>query len=300
MTTNQKEINIKKLIKAYTIETTPNVYEKFESLSEYLTRDNDVYITYLPDEDPKKVINTAKKITQEGLNAIPHLPARTIKDFNMLEKYIGSLSENAGCKKILVIGGSSKQIGNISSSLEILQTDLLSKFNFKHVGLAGHPEGHPHLSANDLDEIIIKKNQFASNVDYKMYFVTQFFFEASAFKSWEQHINTLGNKLEIHAGIPGPATLKILFSYAKSCGIGNSIKFLSKQALNIAKITTNNTPDKLIADLAEYKFSSPSSKLTKLHLYPFGGMKKTSQWMNAILENSIKIKNNNGFETIIT
>jgi methylenetetrahydrofolate reductase (NADPH) len=299
MTTIQKEINIKELIKGYTIETTPNVYEKFGNLSEYLAHNNDVYITYLPDEDPIRVINTAKKITQEGLNAIPHLPARTITDYNMLEKYIGSLSEKAGCKKILVIGGSSKQIGNINSSLEILQTDLLSKFNFRHVGLAGHPEGHPHLSENDLDEIIIKKNQFASNVDYRMYFVTQFFFEATAFKSWEQHIDKLGNKLEIHAGIPGPATLKILFSYAKSCGIGNSIKFLSKQALNITKITTNNTPDKLIADLAEYKFSSPSSKLTKLHLYPFGGMKKTSQWMNAILENPIKIKNNSGFETII-
>ena len=112
-------------------------------------------------------------------------------------------------------------------------------------------------------------------------------------------MNSLGNKLKIHAGIPGPANLKTLISYAKSCGIGNSIKFLSKQALNITKITTNKTPNKLIADWAEYKFSSPSSKLTKLHLYPFGGMKKTSQWMNAILENPIKIKNNNEFETII-
>ena len=300
MTINQKEINIKKLINNYTIETTSNVYEKFESLGTYLPHGNDVYITYLPDEDPKRIIDTAKKITQEGLEAIPHLPSRTIKDYNMLEKYIGNLSEKAGCKKILVIGGSGKQIGNINSSLEILESDLLSKFNFTHVGLAGHPEGHPHLSENDLDEIVIKKNQFANNADYKLYFVTQFFFEARSFESWEQHINTLGNKLEIHAGIPGPATLKILVSYAKSCGIGNSIRFLSKQALNITKITTNNTPDKLIADLAEYKFSSPSSKLTKLHLYPFGGMKKTSQWMNDILENPIKIKNNNGFETVIT
>ena len=64
MTINQKEINIKKLINAYTIETTPNVYEKFESLSEYLPHGNDVYITFLPNEDPKRVINTAKKITQ--------------------------------------------------------------------------------------------------------------------------------------------------------------------------------------------------------------------------------------------
>jgi len=299
MTTNQKEIKIKKLIKGYTIETTPHIYEKLDSLTEYLTYDNDVYITYLPGEDPKNVINTAKKITQEGLNAIPHLPARTIKDYNMLEKYIGNLSENAGCKKILVIGGSGKQIGNINSSLEILQSELLSKFNFKHVGLAGHPEGHPDISKNDLDEIIIKKNQFANNVDYKMYLVTQFFFEAKAFELWERHINSLGNKLEIHAGIPGPASLKILVSYAKSCGIGNSIRFLTKQALNISKIATTKTPDKLIADMAEYKFSTPSSKLAKLHLYPFGGIKKTSQWMNAILENSIKIKNNNGFETII-
>ena len=55
------------------------------------------------------------------------MPARTIKDYNMLEKYIGSLSENAGCKKILVIGGGSKQIGNINSSLDILQIGFIVK-----------------------------------------------------------------------------------------------------------------------------------------------------------------------------
>ena len=124
-------------------------------------------------------------------------------------------------------------------------------------------------------------------------------FEAKAFKAWEKHINLLGNKLEIHAGIPGPANLKTLISYAKSCGIGNSIKFLSQQAFNITKIATSKKPDKLIADLAEYKFNTPSSKLTKIHLYPFGGMKKTSQWMNTILDNPLKIKSNNEFEIII-
>ena len=56
------------------------------------------------------------------------------------------------------------------------------------------------------------------------------------------------------------------------------------------------TPDKLIADLAEYKFNTPSSKLTKLHLYPFGGMKKTSKWINAILDNPLIIRSNNEFE----
>jgi len=300
MNTNQKEINIKKLISGYTIETTPNVYEKFEDLSQYLNSSNDIYITYLPNEDPERIINTAKKIIKEGLNAIPHLPARSIKDGSTLEKYIGRLSEYAGCKKILLIGGSSNQIGNIASSLQVLETDLLSKFNFKYVGMAGHPEGHPDISDKELDKIIIQKNQFAKKVDFKMYFVTQFFFKSESFQSWEKHINSLGNKLEIHAGIPGPASLKTLITYAKSCGIGNSIRFLSKQAINITKIAKTKTPDELIIDLAQYKFENPySSKLKKIHLYPFGGMKKTSQWMNAILENPILIKNNNEFEIII-
>ena len=66
MNINQKEINIKKLINSYTIETTPNVYKKIDSLSQYLPHGNNVYITYLPDEDPKRIINTAKKIILEG------------------------------------------------------------------------------------------------------------------------------------------------------------------------------------------------------------------------------------------
>ena len=61
MKTNQKEINIKKLIKDYSIETTPNVYEKIGSLKEYLPLKNNVYITYLPNEDPNRIIDTAKK-----------------------------------------------------------------------------------------------------------------------------------------------------------------------------------------------------------------------------------------------
>ena len=121
------------------------------------------------------------------------MPARSIKDYQVLEKYIGKLSEHAGCEKILVIGGGGKKVGNINSSLAILKSNLLSKYNFKHVGLAGHPEGHPDISNNDLDEAIIEKNKFAKDTDFKLYLVTQFFFEAKAFKLWEKHINSIGN-----------------------------------------------------------------------------------------------------------
>ena len=296
MATNYKESLIKELIKDFSIETTPNVYNKYGDFAQILPKKNDVYVTYLPDENSENVVSTCKKLNEEGFNSIPHLPARTIENIADLEKYIGSLSEVAGCKKILIIGGGGNQKGNISSSIEVLKTDLLSKFNFTHVGVAGHPEGSPDITGTELDKAIIEKNEFANNVDFKMYIATQFFFEASIFEKWENHLNSLNNKLEIHAGIPGPATLKTLISYATSCGIGNSIRFLSKQALNITKLATARTPDKLITDLAIYRQENPSSKLEKLHFYAFGGIKKSSEWLSLVLNSSLEINSNNEFK----
>ena len=115
MIINQKELLIKSIIKNFSIETTPKIYSNHNEFIEMLPEKNDVYITYLPNENEKNIINTCKKINDEGLSAIPHLPARTIKNESDLEKFIGYLSEVSGCKKILRIGGGGKKIGNIDS-----------------------------------------------------------------------------------------------------------------------------------------------------------------------------------------
>jgi methylenetetrahydrofolate reductase (NADPH) len=298
MSLNQKQINIKKMLKNYSIETTPNVYDKYGKFIDLVPIKNSIYVTFLPNEKASRVIETSKKLTKEGYDVIPHLPARTLKNYSDLESYIGALSEEAGCKKILVIGGGGSQKGTISSSMDVLKTEFLSKFNFQEVGLAGHPEGNPDVTEKDLDNAIIEKNNFAKNTDLKLYLATQFFFEASSLKNWERKLKSLDNKLEIHAGIPGPATLKTLVGYATSCGIGNSIRFLSKQAMNITKLASTRTPDKLIADLVDYKNSNPSSKLNRLHFYAFGGIKKTSEWLDNIINSELEINDNNEFKPI--
>ena len=283
---------VKKFLNYYTIETTPNVYEKYGNFSEFLDKKHSVYITFLPDEKSENVVETAKKLKLEGYEVIPHLPARTIKNNKVLEKYIGELADEAGCSKILIIGGGGNQAGEISSTMDVLKTDLLSKFNFKSVGVAGHPEGSPDISKNALDLAIIEKNKFSLNVDFKMYLATQFFFEAKSLIEWEKHLNTINNKLDIHAGIPGPASIKTLINYARSCGIGNSLRFLTKQAFNLTKLATLNTPDKLIYDLANYVETNKSTNLKNIHFYAFGGMKKTSEWLNHLNKSELEYNNN--------
>ena len=283
---------VKKFLNSYTIETTPNVYEKYGNFSEFLDKKHSVYITFLPDEKSENVVETAKKLKLEGYDVIPHLPARTVKNNKVLEKYIGELAEEAGCSKILIIGGGGNQAGKISSTMDVLKTDLLSKFNFKSVGVAGHPEGSPDISKDALDLAIIEKNKFSLNVDFKMYLATQFFFEAKSLIEWEKHLNTINNKLDIHAGIPGPASIKTLINYARSCGIGNSLRFLTKQAFNLTKLATLNTPDKLIYDLANYVETNKSTNLKNIHFYAFGGMKKTSEWLNHLNDSELEYSNN--------
>ena len=89
------------LLNNCSIETTPNVYAKYGKFSDLVDKENNIYVTYLPDEEMNKVIDTAKKLTVEGYSVIPHLPARTIANNDELEKYIKSLSEESGCSKIL-------------------------------------------------------------------------------------------------------------------------------------------------------------------------------------------------------
>ena len=283
---------VKKFLNSYTIETTPNVYEKYGNFSEFLDKKHSIYITFLPDEKSENVVKTAKKLKLEGYEVIPHLPARTVKNNKILEKYIGELADEAGCSKILIIGGGGNQAGEISSTMDVLKTDLLSKFNFKSVGVAGHPEGSPDISKNALDLAIIEKNKFSLNVDFKMYLATQFFFEAKSLIDWEKHLNTINNKLDIHAGIPGPASIKTLINYARSCGIGNSLRFLTKQAFNLTKLATLNTPDKLIYDLANYVETNKSTNLKNIHFYAFGGMKKTSEWLNHLNDSELEYNDN--------
>ena len=175
---------------------------------------------------------------------------------------------------------------NLSNTINIHPFISLNRFNFFSIFYKQHGFRNKKKSLYD----------FAKNVDFKMYLATQFFFEAKSLIDWEKHLVKIGNKLPIHAGIPGPASIKTLVNYARSCGIGNSLRFITKQAFNLTKLATLSTPDKLIYDLAEHSEINKDSKLEKIHFYAFGGMKKTSEWLNQFNNSDFSYNNKQKFE----
>ena len=51
---------IKKYLNDFTIETTPNIYNKYQRFANILDKNHTIYVTYLPDENPCNVIDTTK------------------------------------------------------------------------------------------------------------------------------------------------------------------------------------------------------------------------------------------------
>ena len=278
------------LISDFTIEVTPFAAKKIDTFDGVLRLGTKVFITSLSGVDYSETIALSKRLTKEGLCPVPHIAARNTPNKAFLDDFVCQLVDEAGIEEVLIIGGSvDSPIGDFSNSMQILETGIVDKYAIKRVGIAGHPEGSPVISDEEISKALIWKNGFADRSDADLYIVTQFCFEAEPIIAWERAIRAEGNQLPIRVGIPGIASIKTLMNYAKSCGVGQSINFLKRQGWNAAKLITTTAPDKQIIELALNKGEDAEFGISGVHMYPLGGFKKTTDWMNSLLLKHFKI-----------
>ena len=282
--------------KDWSIEVTPPGSAKIESYSDILAEGTTVNVTFLPGTDPKDTVDVAVRLRDEGMNPVPHIAARSLKSKEQLDELVADMTNRAKVDEVLVIGGGvDNPVGDFASSMDVLETGILQKYGIRKIGVSGHPEGSPDISDDELAHAIGWKNEFAKSEGLDLYMETQFCFEADAVVNWEKSIRAAGNNLPIRIGIPGPATIKTLFRFAQISGIGPSMRVIAKQAKNVTKLLTVQSPHLLIAGLAEAMAADPDSRIQHFHYYPFGGFAKTSRWASAVADGSIELLPKGGF-----
>ncbi len=289
--------NILKFLENTSVEVTPGGAVKIEDFRHLLRPQTTVFVTFLPGSDIKDTVATVKRLHAEDMKPVPHFAARSIPNKQFFEDTLKIFQDECGVEEALLIGGGvDNPVGDFSSSMEILHLDLFQKYGIKTLGVAGHPEGSPDIPPADVTAALLEKNAYAKEHGIDMYITTQFCFEAEPIIEWDKRIRSEGNELPIHIGLPGLATIKTLMAHAKACGIGPSMRVITRQAANIAKLMTTRMPDKITRDLANYQAKDPECGITQVHLYPLGGMKKSAAWMYAVMDGDFELNDKGGFD----
>ena len=270
-------------LKSLTIEITGKQIEKLPLLQQRLAPGTKIFIALIDPADVAAQLDAAARLKAAGFQAIPHVPARFVRDAEDLKSRIAALA-TAGVTEMLVLGGGAPQpIGIYDSAIQLMDTGVFQANGIRRLGIAGHPEGNPDITKIHGEAALLaalkQKQAYLKANGLDGFIATQFLFEAAPVADWAGRLRAEGIDLPIHVGVPGPATIKTLVKYAAMCGVGNSARFIRKQAMNITKLLTVNTPDDFVQGLAELHVRHPELGIAGPHLYPFGGFDKLFDWL---------------------
>jgi len=188
-----------------------------------------------------------------------------------------------GVKRVFIIAGDPPEPeGPFQDSLQIIETGLLEKHGIEIVGIGGHPEGHPNVSKADL--WVWMENKIAAIRERGMtpLVVTQFAFDDEAIIEWLKEMRERGIDVPVRLGVPGPAGIKRLLGFAKRCGVGASANVMKKYGISLTNLIGSAGPDKLVGSLD--KGLTPELGRVRLHLYPFGALTASAEWINKYAE----------------
>ncbi|MGI9317538.1 MAG: methylenetetrahydrofolate reductase [bacterium] len=265
---------------AASIEISPKQAVESEDLKGLFPPATRVYITDVGTDSAETITVGARRVGDFGYTPVPHFASRRLNTTKALENRISMLSQEAGVTDVLIIGGGlEKQAGDFASTMEVLETGFFDKYGIRKMGVAGHPEGSPDFNKATAEEALRLKQNFAERTDADMRIVTQFGFDAAGFIRWADALAASGIDLPVHLGVAGPAKLTTLVKFAAMCGVGNSIKFLKKRAGAISTLVSGFDPDEIVSPIEQHAWADPGSAIKQIHVFPFGGMKKSAEWL---------------------
>lgn len=280
---------IQDFARSYSIETTVGEAERVERFASLVPPGKSIYIPHIPGSDLCKTVELATRLRKEGMEPVPHIVARRIETLEKLDEFLGQLASEAGVQQVLTVAGDIPEpVGQLKSTLQILESGLLEKHGIHRVGVAGHPEGHKQVDEASLKDALRRKNAYAQKTGANVYVATQFTFSADPVIAWESRTEEIG-QLPIMVGLPGLASPTSLLKFALECGVGASIEAFSKRASSFTRLLTVSTPDETLIALAKHKGENPNSRIAGMHFFPFGGFKRTATWINKVVDGQFEL-----------
>src|SRR5438477_12884275 len=274
--------SVRNLVAGYSIETTVREGGRLEKYQDLVPKGTSMYIPHVPGVAREDTVALAARLKKEDMDPVPHIVARRTDSAAVLDDFLKRLVGEAGVTRVLCVAGDiSAPEGEFESALQILERGFFEKHGIRKIGVAGHPEGHKDVSEDALRDAVVRKNAYAKKTGADVRLVTQFSFVAEPVIAWDKSIASI-NTLPIYIGLPGLAKASTLLKYALDCGVGPSLAAFSKHATQLSKLLTVSAPDEQLVALAKYRTENPQTRIQGLHFFPFGGLKRTTDWLKQL------------------
>jgi methylenetetrahydrofolate reductase (NADPH) len=282
---------VRRLARNWSVELTPRETEKLgTAVQEHVPVGTRVYITWLTGTDFAPSVAAAAKLRAAGLDPVPHLAARAIRDKDELDNMLVRLRGEADVRQVLVIGGALREAnGSFDASIQVLNCGFFEHHGIRRLGVAAHPEGSPDIAPAALDEAVSLKNEYAARSGSQLELTTQFCFDPAPITQWEKRTRAAGNRLPVVVGLAGLAGVTTLIKHARNCGVGSSIGVLLKQAGKILRLATAVDPSELLLGLARARQADAESAIARLHFFPFGAFEATTRYAQALEQGRFEI-----------
>jgi len=258
------------------------------ALGELLPAGTKVYVNHLPRHTLNDTLTALEAAHRAGLEPVPHVAARRIASRAQFEAFARRAVDEFGVRKVLLIGGDDPEpAGPFRDSVALLASGVLAECGVREVGLAGYPEGHAHIAHAALEKALKDKLLLAAGQGMGAYVVTQFSFAPARVIEYCAELARFAPSVSVYVGMAGPADAATLLRYAQRCGVSASLRALRAQGMGLVRLVTHTDPGEQLVALARHCLSRRSCNVVGVHLFSFGGARRTAEWMNRAIVGSM-------------
>lgn len=275
------------LLEDFSLEMTGKDVPKLEEARDTIPQGTRINVTFLGNEDLEMRLAAARAVKRLGFVPVPHISARRLGSRDDFERFLAGLHADGTSDNVFVVGGDpAHPEGPYADSLSLIDTGLLQEYGVRHVGISGYPGGHPAIDGGALWSALQDKHTALAAEHLEGGIITQFGFDVDPVLAWVEEVRRRGIGLPIRIGVPGPAGIKRLMSYASRFGVGTSASIAKKYGFSLTNLMGTTGPDRFLRDLAAAQDPARHGRL-KIHFYTFGGLKATSDWATRFRKESL-------------
>lgn len=227
-------------------------------------------------------LDLVERLRGHGYAVTPHLAARMVRDRAHLSELADRLV-GLGIDDVFVpAGDADPAVGDYPGSLELLRDLTALGRPFAKVGITGYPETHPTINDDVTVQSMWDKREHAT------YIVSNLCFDAAVIRRWVARLRGRGVSLPVLVGMAGPVERAKLLRVATKIGVGESARFLAKNASVFGRIATPGgyRPARLLEQLGPL-FADPTSLVEGLHVFTFNQVAETERWRRELMGESV-------------